>query len=79
MTDVRVADDLWSTSMLPEGLVERWLVADGALVRAGQPLVELRVEDALHKIAAPASGTFAIVTGVNAVIEPGSLLAQLAC
>jgi pyruvate/2-oxoglutarate dehydrogenase complex dihydrolipoamide acyltransferase (E2) component len=79
MTDVRVADDLWSTSMLPEGLVERWLVADGARVCAGQPLVELRVEDALHEIAAPASGTIAIVTGVNSVIEPGSLLAQLAC
>ena len=32
MTKVRVADDLWATSMLPEGVLERWLVADGAAV-----------------------------------------------
>ena len=36
MADVRVAEDLWSTGMLPEGILERWLVADGSRVRAGE-------------------------------------------
>lgn len=77
MTDVRVADDLWSSSMLPEGVVERWLVADGATVKSGQALVEIRIEDALHEIGAPAAGRIAIVSQANAVIEPGALLAKV--
>ena len=28
MPDVRVSEDLWSTGMLPEGILERWLVED---------------------------------------------------
>jgi pyruvate/2-oxoglutarate dehydrogenase complex dihydrolipoamide acyltransferase (E2) component len=63
--------------MLPEGLVERWLVTDGAQVQAGQVLAEVRVEDALHEIAAPASGRVSIVSRENCIIEPGSLLAQV--
>lgn len=32
--DIKVAEDLWASSMLPEGIVERWLVDDGAVVNA---------------------------------------------
>jgi pyruvate/2-oxoglutarate dehydrogenase complex dihydrolipoamide acyltransferase (E2) component len=78
MQEIKVDSALWATSMLPEGVVERWLVVDGAIVAAGDPMAELRIEDALHEITAPASGRVSIVAAVNTIVEPGSLLGSLA-
>ena len=75
--DIKVAEALWASSMLPEGIVERWLVSDGAIVRSGDPLVEIRIEDALHEITAPIQGRLTIRAVVNGVIEPGSVLGQV--
>ena len=77
MLEIRVDEALWASSMLPEGTVVRWLVADGAMVVAGKPIVEVRIEDALHEIIAPANGRLTIAAAVNNVVEPGSLLATL--
>ena len=46
-------------------------------ISAGERIAEVRIEDALHEIVAPASGRATIVAEVNAVIEPGSVLATL--
>ena len=62
--------------MLPEGIVERWFIADGAIVAAGDPMAEIRIEDALHET--PVSGRLTIVAAANTVVKPGSLLARLA-
>jgi pyruvate/2-oxoglutarate dehydrogenase complex dihydrolipoamide acyltransferase (E2) component len=78
MQEIKVDAGLWATSMLPEGTVERWLVADGAIVAAGDPVAELRIEDALHEITAPGNGRVKVVAVTNAVIEPGSVLANFA-
>jgi pyruvate/2-oxoglutarate dehydrogenase complex dihydrolipoamide acyltransferase (E2) component len=78
MQEIKVDSALWATSMLPEGVVERWLVVDGAIVAAGDRMAELRIEDALHEIMAPASGRITIVAAANTVVEPGSLLGNLA-
>lgn len=75
--DIKVAESLWAFSMLPEGIVERWLVSDGAIVRSGDPLVEVRIEDALHEITAPIQGLLTIRAVVNDVVEPGSILGQV--
>jgi pyruvate/2-oxoglutarate dehydrogenase complex dihydrolipoamide acyltransferase (E2) component len=77
MQEIRVDESLWASSILPEGTIVRWLVADGALVTAGKPIVEIRVEDALHEISAPASGRLTIAAAANNVVEPSSLLATL--
>ena len=77
MATVRVADNLWVSSMLPEGIVERWLVADGANVAQGEAIVELRIEDALHDVQAPIAGRLMIATAVNCVIEPGTMLGEV--
>ena len=53
--------------MLPEGIVERWFIADGAIVAAGDPMAEIRIEDALHEIMAPVSGRLTIVAAANTV------------
>jgi pyruvate/2-oxoglutarate dehydrogenase complex dihydrolipoamide acyltransferase (E2) component len=77
MHDVRVDEALWATSILPEGVLERWFIADGATVRRGDRMAEIRIEDALHEITAPASGRLTILAAANSVVEPGSLLAGL--
>ncbi len=68
MRDIRIDEAFWASSMLPEGVVERWFVADGAAVALGEPIAEIRIEDALHEIIAPARGRLMFVAAVNAVI-----------
>jgi pyruvate/2-oxoglutarate dehydrogenase complex dihydrolipoamide acyltransferase (E2) component len=77
--DIKVGDTLWGLSMLPEGIVERWRVENGAVVAAGQALVDVRIEDALHEIVAPAGGRLTISAAANCIVEPGSLLGHLEC
>ena len=74
---IKVDEALWASSMLPEGILERWFIASGDTIKAGERIAEVRVEDALHEIVAPASGRATIVATPNAVIEPGSILATL--
>jgi pyruvate/2-oxoglutarate dehydrogenase complex dihydrolipoamide acyltransferase (E2) component len=75
--DIRIETDLWATSMFPEGLIERWLVLDGAAVMVGDPVAKVRIADGLHEITAPASGRLTIAAARNAVVEPGSVIAQV--
>jgi pyruvate/2-oxoglutarate dehydrogenase complex dihydrolipoamide acyltransferase (E2) component len=76
--EIKVDEVLWSNSMLPEGVVAKWLVADGGPAREGHGLAEVRIEGALHDVIAPRDGRLKIEVAVNDVIEPGSLLATLA-
>jgi pyruvate/2-oxoglutarate dehydrogenase complex dihydrolipoamide acyltransferase (E2) component len=77
MQDIKIDETFWASSMMPEGIVERWFVADGVVVAAGDRVAEVRIEDALHEIVAPARGRLSIIAGTNAVVEPGSLLGRL--
>ncbi len=79
MTTIRIGADeaLWANSMLPEGILERWLLADGAIAHKGHGIAEVRIEGALHDIVAPATGRLNIAAPRFAVIEPGFLLATL--
>ena len=80
MKNIRINADeaLWRNSMLPEGVLERWLVADGALAREGHAIAEVRIEGALHDIVAAATGRLAISAPRLSVIDPGFLLGTLA-
>ena len=75
--ELRVADDLWAASMLPEGTFERWRVMDGQRVETGEVVAEIMVEGALHEITAPSAGRLAQAVRAGDIIEPGTLLAQL--
>lgn len=77
MADIRVDEKLWASSILPEGIVERWFVVDGVVVAIGERIAEVRIEDALHEIVAPAGGRLSIIAAAHAVVEPGSLLARV--
>jgi hypothetical protein len=76
--DVRVDQAFWASSILPEGIVQRWFIADGSIAETGDKMAEIRIEDALHEITAPVRGRLTIVAAVNNVVEPGSLLGTLA-
>jgi pyruvate/2-oxoglutarate dehydrogenase complex dihydrolipoamide acyltransferase (E2) component len=77
MADVKIDEILWASSILPEGIVERWCFADGAIVTVGDRNAEVRIEDARHEITALASGRLTIIAAANALVEPGCLLARL--
>ena len=77
MNDIRVPDDLWQTSIMPEGILERWLVAGGTVVAKGQPVALVRVGENLHEIASPAGGVLTPTAAASSMIEPGSLIAHL--
>ena len=74
---LQATESLWATSLMPEGCLERWRVADGAKVHLGQALAELRIEDALHEIVAPVAGHLFRSVRANTVVEPGDLLGRL--
>ncbi len=76
-TDITIPAELWSTSILPEGLLERWIFSDEARVEAGDPVAAVRVEGALHNIMAPSSGTLHIASKKNTVVEPGSAIGTI--
>jgi pyruvate/2-oxoglutarate dehydrogenase complex dihydrolipoamide acyltransferase (E2) component len=80
MKTLRINADeaFWRNSMLPEGILERWLVSDGDTARAGHAIAQVRLEGALHDIVAPATGLLSISAPSLSVIEPGFLLATLA-
>lgn len=77
MSDIKIDEALWASSILPEGTVVRWLVTDGARVAAGHAIAEVRIEDALHEITAPADGRVRIIARENSIVDPGALLATL--
>jgi pyruvate/2-oxoglutarate dehydrogenase complex dihydrolipoamide acyltransferase (E2) component len=74
MLTVRVDENLWNNSTMPEGELMRWRVSEGAHVEAGQPLAEVRIEDALHEIPSPASGILVRQAHTGEMIQPGSPL-----
>jgi len=77
MTPIRIETELWATSLLPEGMIEKWLKPDGAFVERGDPLAMLRVEGALHELLAPAEGWLTIDKKTNDVVEPGAVIGHI--
>lgn len=77
VTAIAVAPDLWQSSMMPEGILERWLRPEGAQVEAGDPVAAVRIEDALHELMAPARGSLHTELKSDSVIEPGMVIGSI--
>lgn len=77
MVNLVVAPEFWMSRMLPEGTIEQWLVADGAIVGLHDPIADLRIEGELVKLKAPAAGKLVIDTKRNSIIEPGSVIGHI--
>ncbi|MEO6339666.1 MAG: biotin attachment protein [Caulobacteraceae bacterium] len=77
MNEVRIPETLWADSILPEGVLEVWRRHDGTRVEMGSCLADVRIEDALHEITAPADGRLYILVRSNSVIEPGMIIGRI--
>lgn len=77
MADIRIAEDLWSTGMLPEGVLERWYVADGAQVRVGEAIAAVRIGEGLHDIVSSADGLLTVLLPATEIIDPGRVIAEI--
>jgi hypothetical protein len=75
--DVRIDENLWATSMAPEGLLERWRVGPCVDVRRGETIAEVLIEGSRHEIISPAGGRLVHLLPVGAVVEPGALIARV--
>ena len=78
MQAVKVGEELWASSMLPQGVFERWRAGEHESVRKGQALAEVRIEDALHEILSPADGLCVHSAQAGDVVQPGELLGWVA-
>jgi|GEM_PF-3187895 len=72
-----VPPDFWVSRILPEGIIERWLVPDGTIVKSNVPVAELRIEGELLKFLAPAPGKLAVGAKTNSIVEPGSIIGHI--
>ena len=75
--EIKVDPELWRSSILPEGLIEKWLKPDGAFVETGEPVAAIRIEDALHEIMAPASGWLCTDMRPDSVVDPGMVIGRI--
>lgn len=76
-TDIPVPAELWGCNLMPEGILERWIMPDGGAVSSGDPVAVVRIEDALHDLTAPASGRLRILTCSDSMVEPGTVIGQI--
>ncbi|TXN25311.1 biotin/lipoyl-containing protein [Methylobacterium sp. WL19] len=72
MPDIRVSEALWSTGML-----ERWLVEDGARVREGEAVAAVRIGESLHDIVCSAEGHVSIMAPAGDLVDPGCIIAAV--
>lgn len=77
MPNIHLPDDLWADSMTPLGVLQRWRVEAGETVLAGQAIAEVRVEDAVHELAAPCSGQLATFARPNDLVAAGALIGRI--
>jgi pyruvate/2-oxoglutarate dehydrogenase complex dihydrolipoamide acyltransferase (E2) component len=60
VTPVRLPDEAWGDEAT-EALLNRWLVPEGAPVRAGEPIAEVMIVKTTLTLDAPVGGTLARV------------------
>ena len=74
--EIALGPDAWQdVEPGTEALVEEWLVAEGAAVKAGQPIASVVVVKANHEVLAPADGVLEkILVAAEATFAPGQAL-----
>jgi hypothetical protein len=77
MVPIRVASDLWNTSIFPNGNLQRWLQPDGAFVEAGDAASCVQIENRLYDVLSPAAGWLTVDSRLNSVVEPGTMIGHL--
>ena len=60
-----------------EGVLNEWLVSDGASVEEGQPIYAIESEKSVQEVEAPASGTLKILAQAGETYEVGTVLGEI--
>jgi pyruvate/2-oxoglutarate dehydrogenase complex dihydrolipoamide acyltransferase (E2) component len=60
------------------GVLQEWLVADGATVTEGQPIYTIEAEKVVQEIEAPASGVLRQIAAKGGTYKVGELLGEIA-
>lgn len=77
MSTIRVPEQLWATSMVPEGVLERWRAPAGSCVEIGDVIAEVSVEGACHELPSPGSGRLAAFARPGDIVEPGTVIGEV--
>ena len=79
MIEITLSADAWKDiDFATEALLDKWLVAEGDTVRAGQPLVNVVLVKASQEIVAPANGRIEkILVKANDTFAQGKPIALL--
>jgi hypothetical protein len=75
--DIKIPPEFWASSIMPEGVMEKWLQPDGGPVEAGKPIAAIRVEGMLHNLLAPCTGTLLASCKANTVVDPGFVIGRI--
>jgi len=62
---------------ITEGILSRWIVADGSAVEAGTPLFELETDKASTEVPAPSAGVLKISVKEGETVAIGSTVGTL--
>lgn len=60
-----------------EGLLNEWLVSDGATVEEGQPIYSIESEKSVQEVESPAAGTLKIIAQAGETYEVGTVLGEI--
>jgi len=62
---------------MQSGVIERWLVDDGAEVEIGQPIYNLEIEKSLVEVEAPAAGILRQTAQAGEELPVGHLIGEI--
>src|SRR5438132_10636747 len=62
---------------ITEGVISRWLKADGESVREGEPVYELETDKASTEVSAPASGVLKITAKEGEKVAVGAVVGRI--
>jgi hypothetical protein len=75
--DIKIPPEFWVSSILPEGMLEKWLRPEGSQVKLGEPIADICVESMPHELMAPATGILKTTCKVNCIVDPGFTIGRI--
>ncbi len=74
---IHIDEALWTTAVDPEGILDCWFLPDGARVKPGDLLAQVRIEGACHELIADSAGRLRVLIGEDEVVQPGCVIGEI--
>ena len=62
---------------MQEGIISKWLKADGAMIIKGEPMLSIETEKLTNQIDAPSSGKLKILAKEGDIVPCGEEIAEI--